>query len=417
MNSQSAHCPAGADPPESPREGANPGLLPAASPGLGHALSKERTTRLARLMARFSSGAEPSQALAALVAALLLSACELVAQQPIARIPVRALDAGGRGVCGIDPTGAVHCWTWAGDVEPRHALKRLGHGVPARTISAGLDHACALAEDGEAYCWGQGRHGQLGTGSTADTDVPAPVRSPERFRQISAGGTHTCAVGVSGALYCWGGNWHGQIGTGGATGAREPVRIDTGTTYTAVSAGGIHACGVTPSGVRCWADQRSGRLGMGRVMGAEVMTPLPIAGTDALTDVAAGHWHTCGLLAGGDVTCWGGGGEGVPGDTVGVPRWLPTHGVSQVTAGPRHACAVARGEVWFWGGHASGEAGVSGSRFLASLVCVALPYRAQRIAAGGDDFAAFTCALDDRGVVHCWGSRTWTSAGTASPSD
>jgi hypothetical protein len=69
---------------------------------------------------------------ASLVAALLLPACELVAQQPPAQIPVRAFDAGGRGVCGIDSAGAVHCWTWAGDAEPRHTLMRLGHGVPAR---------------------------------------------------------------------------------------------------------------------------------------------------------------------------------------------------------------------------------------------------------------------------------------------
>lgn len=347
---------------------------------------------------------------ALVVVALLHPAFEILAQKPRAQVPVHTIDAGRQRVCGIDGAGAVHCWSWAGDAEPRHTTVRLGRNVPARAISAGLEHVCALTEDGDAYCWGQGRYGQLGTGSTADADVPTHVRGPERFRQLSAGGTHTCAVGASGALYCWGGNWHGQIGTGGATGVSQPRRVDSGTTYTAVSAGGIHTCGVTQSGVKCWGDQRSGRLGMGRVMNAEVMTPLSIASTDAFTDVAAGHWHSCGLLSNSSVSCWGGGTEGVPGDTLGVPRPLPLQGVDQLTAGPRHTCALTRGEVWCWGGNASGETGVRGSRFHALPVRVALSYRARQVTTGGDDFAAFTCALDDDGVVHCWGSRVWTSA-------
>ena len=43
-------------------------------------------------------------------------------------------------------------------------------------VAAGANHTCGLRADGYVWCWGQGSLGQLGNGSTDNSDVP--VRTP-----------------------------------------------------------------------------------------------------------------------------------------------------------------------------------------------------------------------------------------------
>ena len=43
------------------------------------------------------------------------------------------------------------------------------------SISAGMDYSACAVEMGAAYCWGQNYYGQLGDGSTADSNMPTAV--------------------------------------------------------------------------------------------------------------------------------------------------------------------------------------------------------------------------------------------------
>jgi alpha-tubulin suppressor-like RCC1 family protein len=45
----------------------------------------------------------------------------------------------------------------------------------AVAVSSGFDHTCALRASGEALCWGSNDSGQLGTGDTTSSRVPAQV--------------------------------------------------------------------------------------------------------------------------------------------------------------------------------------------------------------------------------------------------
>ena len=80
-------------------------------------------------------------------------------------------------------------------------------------VAGGDDHGCALAESGSVYCWGQNTNGQLGTGNTNDSLIPALVLGANRYVEIDAGGQHTCAIDDVGAVWCWGeGNHFGFSG-------------------------------------------------------------------------------------------------------------------------------------------------------------------------------------------------------------
>jgi alpha-tubulin suppressor-like RCC1 family protein len=322
-------------------------------------------------------------------------------------------DTGRRRMCGIDAAGVIHCTSGVTEQNPEYTTISLPHSEHARSISLGADHACALTRGGRAYCWGNGSYGQLGTGSLTDSHAPRAVEGLEKFSQLSAGGTHTCAIGESGALYCWGGNWHGQLGIGHKNNRALPVRVDSGTAYSKISTGGIHTCGVTGGTVRCWGDQRSGRLGLRQIPAEEVLTPRSVASDGRFVDVSAGNWHTCGVLSSQRVLCWGGGESGAGAESMGVPSDVGLGDIRQVAAGPRHTCALASsGSVWCWGANSSGELGPGRSAAETAPVRVLLPSRPGAIAVGGDDFAGFSCVLDDQGIANCWGLR---GAGASQP--
>ena len=90
--------------------------------------------------------------------------------------------------------------------------------------------------------------------------------------QISAGVAHSCALMTDGTVRCWGRNAHGQLGLGHtqAIGDDEPAIaggvVDLGGSATQVAAGGEHSCALMVGGaVRCWGLGIDGQLGYANV--------------------------------------------------------------------------------------------------------------------------------------------------------
>ena len=88
-----------------------------------------------------------------------------------------------------------------------------------RAIAAGSNHSLALTADGRVLAWGYNGYGQLGDGSTANSNLPRVVIHDSYFPlqnmvAIAAGDNHSLALHRDGQVYSWGRNDNGQFGMG-----------------------------------------------------------------------------------------------------------------------------------------------------------------------------------------------------------
>jgi len=139
---------------------------------------------------------------------------------------------------------------------------------------------------------------------------------------------------------------------------------------------------------------------------------------NVIIQLAAGGAHTCALLQGGVVRCWGRGAEGQLGygnlnaigdDTNEMPPADVEVGgtVTQITAGAYHTCALLdTGAVRCWGKGSDGQLGYGSTDSIGDTPGEMPPADVNvggsviQIAAG----ALHTCALLDTRAVRCWGN-------------
>ena len=212
-------------------------------------------------------------------------------------------------------------------------------GVTA--ISVGAFHACALTSAGGVKCWGYNGYGQLGNGTSTDSSTPVDVSGlTSGVIAISAGDYHTCAVTSAGGAKCWGNmNDTTPADVGGLTSG-----------VIAISGGGSHTCALTSAGgAKCWGYNNYGQLGNGTGV-LYSSTPVDVSGlTSGVSAISAGESHTCAVTSAGGAKCWGDNGVGELGNGTsgyGQASFSPvdvsglSSGISAISADNQHTCAV-----------------------------------------------------------------------------
>jgi alpha-tubulin suppressor-like RCC1 family protein len=124
---------------------------------------------------------------------------------------VTAIAAGGVNAVAICCDGTV--WTWNVNNEIPAQTQELG-GV--KTIEMGVNHALALKNDGTLWAWGDNKFGQLGDGTTTNSDIPVQLIDFTDVTAIAAH-DHSLALKSDGVVWAWGCNTQAQLGNGNAS--------------------------------------------------------------------------------------------------------------------------------------------------------------------------------------------------------
>jgi alpha-tubulin suppressor-like RCC1 family protein len=318
---------------------------------------------------------------------------------------------------------------------------------------------CALFDDGRVKCWGENGAGQLGLGDTADRgDSPKEMGDQlpfvdlgpnSRVAQLALGQSHVCARLVDGGVKCWGDNSGGYLGLGdtnsrgdnpGEMGAVLPrVALGTDAKVKSIAAGDAHTCALLQSGqVKCWGLGIYGATGLGNELGVgevsaamgDALQPVDLGQGAKAVAIAAGMAHTCALLEGGAVKCWGwncagqlglgddqnrGDQPGEMGDSLPAVRLGAGQQIVAIEAVDMETCALAAsGRVFCWGaGNLSGRYfGDSAGSFANGIgargvdmgdalkpVSTAADAQVKQLRLG----ATHACALLEGGGSSCWG--------------
>jgi alpha-tubulin suppressor-like RCC1 family protein len=341
--------------------------------------------------------------------------------------PLSKIAGGSVFTCALTRAGGVKCWGWNAfgtlgdgtntDSETPQEVVGLSSGVIG--LAAGRAHACALTSAGGVKCWGYNFHGQLGNSTNTQSNTPVNVTGlSSGIIELVARGDHTCALTSAGGVMCWGRNSEGELGDGTITDHNAPVNVNgLSSGVIGLALAEYHLCALTSvGGVKCLGANIYGELGNGTTTNSK--TPVNVTGlSSGVIGLAAGRDHTCALTSVGAVKCWGYNLYGQLGDSSNTNRNIPVNvsglssGVLGLSLGDTHTCAlISGGGVKCWGQNQYGQLGDGSNIDRNTPVNVSgLQSNMTLLSAG----AAHNCAvLEGNGPLRCWGYNFYGQLGT-----
>lgn len=180
----------------------------------------------------------------------------------------------------------------------------------------------------------------------------------------------------------------------------------------AIAAAADHTCAIVEGGrVHCWGGNKTGQLGIGSLDAATA--PTEVKGLSKIEQITTAQNFSCARESSGRVYCWGANDKGQLGNGTATeapnPSPVLVSGLSDakwIWTGFEHACAVrATGTVVCWGFAGQGQLGAGpfdGSAVSASPMDVKSLVAVRRVSTGGDR----SCAVTADNKAYCWGANT-----------
>jgi alpha-tubulin suppressor-like RCC1 family protein len=327
----------------------------------------------------------------------------------------------------------------------------------APRAEAGNFHNCVITSSGGVKCWGHNDKGQLGIGDVANRGDQAneisalpsvPLGTGRSVKRLTLGTEFSCALLDNGQAKCWGFNGDGALGIGdtanrgdnpGELGDALPaIPLGTGRTVTYLDAGNSHACALLDDNtMKCWGvaaalgiEQNANRGDNPGEMG-DALPALNLGTGRKVISFSAGGGHSCAVLDGRRVKCWGSNGHGqlglgdtqhrgnLPGQMGdALPQLSLLATVKEVSCGYTHSCALKfDGRVQCWGSNTHGELGIGDTQHRGDgpgemgsnlpFVDLGTGRTARKVVAG----YGVTCAWLDNDQVKCWGRNSQGNLG------
>ncbi|HRE87959.1 MAG TPA: hypothetical protein PK095_02370 [Myxococcota bacterium] len=297
------------------------------------------------------------------------------------RIPnlsdVRELATGpmARHVCAVKADDTLWCWgdnsrgTIGDGTFENRSSPTLVSGLSSQSVRVGDGNTCSR-NNGQIHCWGDGTYGDVSSnqpgsvGNVYTTPARVYTTSGEPLngvRHLAVGSMHGCATSIGGDLWCWGYNDSYQLGITlqGDSRAVNPRQLSVVGLY----AGGFFNCGHSSSGsVSCWGANDFGALGQPPEV-TRSAEPLELPNLLA-SELSLGAVFGCAVVSEegeAQVRCWGQGNSGqlgngsttgnhVPQTVLMSPGAVALTGVTAISAGTSHACALVSNAPYCWGG-------------------------------------------------------------------
>lgn len=340
---------------------------------------------------------------------------------PASASPAAAEGPGSLVAWGFNNAGQLGNGNTAPQLTPLDVPLPAGVSL-TKVVGSSRNHSLAITSDGLLLAWGSNNQGQLGDGTTTQRTTPVPVdlavlQAGETITDIGAGEDTSYAVTSLGRALSWGNGLQGNLGIGSTSNSNVPVAVSlpAGVSLQAVRSGYNYGLGLTTDGrVVAWGQNNFGQLGDGTTTQrtTPVFTNLTmLAAGETITDIAAMSDHNLALTSTGRIIAWGNNQFGQLGDASTTQRTTPVFvalpagtTVSAIGVGWDHSLAVtSTGGGLAWGNDSHGQLGNDGTRPATTSSPSAIILPAGVSLATVDGGIDHSVALTTDGRVLAWG--------------